>query len=144
MRSCEEPSLMSLWSLLQAATSKHWAPSKVHFILSLQAEDSRKCVHWLFHLLDQFTCFKKLNYCAWSTCFVGWMAPLWLSEYIYGPKSHQPTQEQVEAFNSGKEKRPCEMTPRPDANVGFWLVGVWFHRSWAMVGIVETLMETTG
>ncbi|KAF8714888.1 hypothetical protein HU200_027424 [Digitaria exilis] len=34
-------------------------------------------------------------------------------EYIYGPKSHWPTQEQIDSFESGKERWPCQRTPRP-------------------------------
>ncbi|KAF8703720.1 hypothetical protein HU200_031804 [Digitaria exilis] len=39
-------------------------------------------------------------------------------EYIYGPKSHWPTQEQIDAFESSKERWPCQRTPRPRCKCG--------------------------
>jgi len=33
------------------------------------------------------------------------------NEYIYGPRSHWPTEEEVREFESGKKPWPCTTTP---------------------------------
>ena len=33
------------------------------------------------------------------------------NEYIYGPRSHWPTEEEVRDFESGKKPWPCTTTP---------------------------------
>ena len=42
------------------------------------------------------------------------------NEYIYGPRSHWPTEEEVREFESGKKPWPCTTTPVFDASVVFW------------------------
>ncbi|CAO2043780.1 unnamed protein product, partial [Urochloa humidicola] len=41
-------------------------------------------------------------------------------EYIYGPKSRWPTEEKIQAFETGKEIWPCEKEPRPRCKCGIF------------------------